>query len=144
MGTLASEFRSLQPADARPPQVYADANVPAWAIGVMRQHLGWDVLAVVEHDDLRRARDREHYVRALELGRTVVTLDRDFLDDETFPPALSPGVVVLFAPDERALGRLLALVDASVFKGATGSLPLRGQKIHVTVDWVSAAPDPAR
>ena len=32
---------------------------------------GWDVLFVLEHDDLRRAPDIEHFRRARELGRTL-------------------------------------------------------------------------
>lgn len=139
MGTLASEFRSLQPADAIPPRVYADANVPAWAIGVMRRQLGWDVFAVVEHDGLRRAPDREHYVRALELDRVLLTFDRDFLDDQAFPHALSPGVVVLSATDDGVLRRLLAHVDRHVVRldGVTQSL--RGRKVWVTSDVLGKA-----
>ena len=56
----------------------------------MRTDLGWDVLFVLEHDDLRRARDDEHFHRALDLGRTLITLDHDFLDDRRFPPTIEP------------------------------------------------------
>ena len=139
MGTLASEFRSLQPAGAVPPRVYADANVPAWAIAVMRHQLGWDVLAVVERDDLRRARDREHYVRALELERVLITFDRDFLDDQSFPEALSPGVIVLSAVEDGVLRRLLAYLDHQIVRldGVTQSL--RGRKVWVTSDVLGQA-----
>ena len=41
------------------------------------------MLFVLEHDDLRRARDIEHYRLARQLGRTLVTLDRDYIDDRT-------------------------------------------------------------
>ena len=37
--------------------------------------------------DLRRAPDASTISRALELGRTLITLDRDFCDDRRFPPA---------------------------------------------------------
>ena len=42
---------------ARPPQprVYVDANMPARVVHAMRSRLKWDVLFVIEHDDLRRA-----------------------------------------------------------------------------------------
>ena len=73
----------------------------------MRQALGWDVLFVLEHDDLRRAPDVEHFRRARDLGRTLITLDHDFFDDRRFPPLDSPGVIVCSAPDEAGLVRLL-------------------------------------
>ena len=41
--------------------MYIDANVPVGLVRFMRRHLGWDVLFVMEHDELRRARDEEHY-----------------------------------------------------------------------------------
>ena len=44
--------------------MYVDANVPAGLVAFMRNRLQWDVLFVIEHDDLRRARDGEHYRRA--------------------------------------------------------------------------------
>ena len=53
----------------------------------MRESLRWDVLFVIEHPDLRRARDIEHYRLARQLRRTLITLDRDYLDDRRFPPA---------------------------------------------------------
>ncbi len=46
----------------------------------------WDVLFVLEDDDLRRAPDVKHYQLAQQLRRTLVTLDRDYLDDRAFPP----------------------------------------------------------
>ena len=52
----------------------------------MRHELGWDVLFVLEEPELRRASDRDHFGRALELGRTLITLDHDFFDDRRFPP----------------------------------------------------------
>ena len=52
----------------------------------MRTPLKWDVLFVIEHDDLRRARDDAHYALARQLRRTLITLDRDYLDDRKFPP----------------------------------------------------------
>ena len=58
----------------------------------MRTTLAWDVLFVIEHDDLRRARDGEHYRLARQLRRTLITLDRDYLDDRKFPPERSGGV----------------------------------------------------
>ena len=134
MGTLASE---LAPHAARwaDPRVYADANIPNGVVGYMRARLGWDVLFVLEHDELRRARDIEHYRMARQLGRTLVTLDRDYEDDRRFPPLEGAGVIVLSAPDERWLCRLLKRADREIFR-ATGApaLPLEGRKIRWDLD----------
>ena len=103
MGTLSSELGPIVERVAGQPRVYADANLPNGVIAFMRERLGWDVLFVVEHDDLRRARDIEHFRLARQLGRTLVTLDRDYLDDRLFPPEEGAGVIVFSVPDERWL-----------------------------------------
>ena len=139
MGTLSSELQPVAAALSAAPRIYADANLPAGLVTFMRQELGWDVLFVIEHDDLRRARDTEHYRRALDFGRTLITLDRDFFDDERFPLPDSPGVVVLSAPDEPGLVRELRHLDRTVIRSA-GALPqpLRGRKLSLTPDQVAA------
>ena len=105
----------------------------------MRQQLKWDVLFVLEHEDLRRARDVEHFRLARQLGRTLVTLDHDYEDDRLFPPAEGAGVIVLSAPDEVRLRRLLTRADREVFRAAGAPpLPLEGQKIS----WDSIGSDP--
>ena len=81
MGTLWSELGPLADESAVGPRVYADANVPAGVVAFMRVSLGWDVFFVIEHDDLRRAPDIEHYRLARQLRRTLITMDRDYLDD---------------------------------------------------------------
>ena len=136
MGTLWSELGPVADAVAERPRVYADANVPAGIIAFMREKLKWDVLFVMEHPDLRRARDREHYRLARQLRRTLITLDRDYLDDRDFPPAQGAGVLVIAAPDERGLAKLLARLDAHLF--AADTLPLDGRKLHAHPDWNSA------
>ena len=97
------------------PRIYADANVPAGLVAHMRQRLRWDVLFVLEEDDLRRAPDVKHYQLAQQLRRTLVTLDRDYLDDRRFPPDEGGGVLVIQAPDERQLSALLDRIDRSLF-----------------------------
>ena len=130
MGTLASALTPIAASLADVPRVYVDANVPSGLVTFMRQDLGWDVLFVLEDPALRRAPDRAHFVHALDFGRTLITLDTDFLDDRRFPPASSPGVLVLSAPDERAFRRLLARADQDWFRAAPGAvLPLRGRKL---------------
>jgi hypothetical protein len=101
----------------------------------MRSRLDWDVLFVIEHDDLRRARDADHYRLARQLRRTLITFDRDYLDDRRFPPAESGGVIVLNAPGERGYLDLLVRLDATVFRAERPELPLVGRKLHVHVDW---------
>src|ERR1017187_4508292 len=142
MRTLASELRPIAVEVSGHPRVYVDANVPWVAVTFMRETLGWDVLFVLEDATLRRAPDRHHYRQARDLGRTLITCDRDFLDDRRFPPASSPGVIVCFAPDERSLCRLLQHVDREIVRqrGAT-DLPLGGRKVELTPDVV---PQPAR
>ena len=136
MGTLASALRPFAAELSAVPRIYADANLPAGVVAFMRQQLAWDVLFVLEHDDLRRARDIEHYRRALDFGRTLVTIDRDFCDDARFPPADSPGVVVLSAPDEAGLIRELVHLDRVVMQPRDADLPLRGRKLALTPDQV--------
>src|SRR5262249_61067540 len=85
--------------------------MPAGIVAHMRTRLKWDVLFVLEEDDLRRAPDQKHYQLAQQLCRTLVTMDRDYLDDRRFPPGASGGVLVVQAPDERQVSSLLDRVD---------------------------------
>jgi uncharacterized protein DUF5615 len=139
MGTLSSELASHAEKLTARPRVYADANVPAGIVVHMRVRLNWDVLFVLEHDDLRRAPDVKHYHLAQQLRRTLVTMDRDYLDDRRFPPAESGGVLVIQAPDERLLSALLDRVDRRLFHPDDAddavSVPLAGRKLHANTDW---------
>jgi hypothetical protein len=142
MGSLASELAPHAGRLVNQPRVYADANVPAGVVTFMRQRLGWDVLFVVEHDDLRRARDHEHYRLSRQLGRTLVTQDRDYFDERRFPARESGGVIVLSGPDERLLIQVLVRVDRIVFKARRRragrefpASPLQGRKLHAHPDW---------
>ena len=143
MGTLASELGGHAQQISGQPRVYVDANVPAGLVGRMRQSLSWDVFFVLEHDDLRRASDGQHYRLARQLRRTLITLDRDYLDDRRFPPAESGGVLVLTAPTENGLMALLKRLDKELLRasseGEDGAaddlLPLEGRKLHIHVDW---------
>jgi hypothetical protein len=135
MGTLSSELGPIVEQVADQPRVYADANMPNGAVAYMREKLRWDVLFVLEHDDLRRARDLEHFRLARQLGRTLVTLDRDYLDDRMFPPDEGAGVIVFCAPDERWLRRLLARMDREMFRIADArALPLEHRKVEWHID----------
>ena len=136
METLWSALGPLVESAGDSPRVYADANVPAGVVRYLREQLRWDVLSVIDHPDLRRARDAEHYRLARQLRRTLVTLDRDYLDDRLFPPEHGCGVLVLAAPDERGLTQLLARLNQQLF-GAV-PLPLDGRKLHAHADWQPA------
>jgi hypothetical protein len=97
------------------------------------------VLFVLEQSDLRRAPDIRHYQLAQQLRRTLVTMDKDYLDDYRFPPAEGAGVLVINAPDERELSSLLDRIDATLFHEQTGddpvALPLAGRKLQLNSDW---------
>ncbi len=142
MKSLASELASVAEHLAGRPRVYADANVPAGIVSFLRTRLHWDVLFVIEHDDLRRLPDASHFRLAGQLRRTLLTLDRDYLDDRQFPPASSAGVLVVTAADERGLAKLLARLDRAVFRppssrttDSVDALPLEGRKLHAHPDW---------
>lgn len=125
------------------PRIYVDANVPAGLVAYMRARLHWDVLFVLEEDELRRAADVKHFRVAHQLRRTLVTLDRDYLDDRRFPPDETAGVLVMSAPNERAFTDLLDRLDRLIFRHADEQadrvdlvpLPLEGRKLHVHTDW---------
>jgi hypothetical protein len=136
MGTLSSELGPIALRQAPAPRIYADANVPAGLVAHMRTALKWDVLSVIEEDDLRRAPDLRHYRLARQLRRTLITMDRDYLDDRRFPPGEGGGVLVIQAPDERQLALLLNRIDRRIFHtDDPATLPLEGRKLHIHSDW---------
>jgi hypothetical protein len=139
VGTLSEELGPVVERLVARPRIYADANVPAGIVAHMRARLQWDVLFVLEDPDLRRAPDVKHYQLAQQLRRTLVTLDRDYLDDRRFPLDGCGGVLVIQAPDERQLSTLLDRIDRSLFR-ADGvdepvALPLVGRKLQANSDW---------
>jgi hypothetical protein len=84
----------------------------------------------MEHEELRRARDIEHYRLARQLGRTLLTQDRDY-EREDFPPAEGAGVIVFISQDERRLCELLSRVDRDLFRSAGAlPIPLEGRKMR--------------
>ena len=139
MGTLSSELALHAEKLTARPRIYADANVPAGIVSHMRARLQWDVLFVLEQEDLRRAPDTRHYQLARQLRRTLVTLDRDYLDDRRFPLDDSGGVLVIQAPDERQLSKLLGRIDRQIFHPDDSqepiALPLAGRKLQVNTEW---------
>jgi uncharacterized protein DUF5615 len=138
MGTLSSELAPHAHRIAPRPRIYADANVPANLVAFMRSQLDWDVLFVIEDEELRRAPDLKHYRLAQQLQRTLITMDRDYLDDRRFPPEESGGVLVIQAPDERQLFGLIKRIDRLLFvdgDDTTAPQPLAGRKLHVHTDW---------
>lgn len=148
MGTLASELAPHVERRSDQPRVYVDANVPAGLVAFMRRDLGWDVLFVIEHDDLRRARDGEHFQLARELRRTLLTFDRDYLDDRAFPPRESGGVLVLSAPSTRGYEAILTRIDRELLRAGPplrsgdARVPLAGRKLRLHVDWRGSSTEP--
>ena len=139
MGILSEELGPVVQRLVARPRIYADANVPAGLVAHMRARLQWDVLFVLEEPDLRRAPDVKHYQLAQQLRRTLVTLDRDYLDDRRFPLDGCGGVLVIQAPDERQLSGLLDRIDRSLFHPDAAedpvAQPLMGRKLQVNTDW---------
>ena len=137
MGTLSSELAPHAERLSPEPRIYADANVPAGLVYHMRHRLHWDVLFVLEEEELRRAPDIRHYRLAHDLRRTLVTMDRDYLDDRRFPPGETSGVLVIQAPDELHLTRLVDRINRTLFHRESGSsvLPVEGKKLHLHSDW---------
>jgi hypothetical protein len=130
MGTLSSELGPLVSRVSAEPRVYVDANIPSGVVEFMRNRLRWDVLFVLEHDELRRAPDITHFKLARKVGRTLVTLDHDYADDRRFPPEEGAGVIVFTAPDERWLRKLLQRADRTLFRAdGAAPLPLEGRKL---------------
>ena len=138
MGTLSEELAPHAERLSPQPRIYADANVPAGLVAHMRGRLHWDVLFVIEEAELRRAPDVKHYQLAQQLRRTLVTMDRDYLDDRRFPPGSSGGVLIIQAPDETQLTALLDRVNRTLFHADEGDCvaqPLVGRKLQVNTDW---------
>ncbi len=138
MGTLSSELAPVVGRLSPRPRIYADANVPAGLVEYMRARLAWDVLFVLEEPELRRAPDVKHYRLAQQLRRTLVTMDRDYLDDRRFPPEEGCGVLVISAPGTRELLSLVTRVDRTLFRAVADdspALPLEGRKLQVHTDW---------
>ena len=139
MGTLSSELAPHAERLTPRPRIYADANVPAGLVTHMRERLHWDVLFVLEEADLRRAPDVKHFRLAQQLRRTLVTMDRDYLDDRRFPSSDCSGLLVISAPSERELSALLDRIDRRLFQADAPddaiALPLAGRKLQLTTDW---------
>ena len=138
MGTLASALAPHAQRLSTRPRIYADANVPAGLVSHMRRVLDWDVFFVLEDDGLRRESDVAHFRMAHQLHRTLITLDRDYLDDRRFPPREGSGVLVISAPDERQFQALMERIDRLLFSrepGAPAGLPLLGRKLEAHTDW---------
>src|SRR3954470_14309920 len=135
MGTLSTGMIPYLGGIAGQPRIYADANLPLGIVEFMRIRLQWDVLFVMEHEELRRARDIEHYRLGGELGRAIVTPAPHYHDDRQFPPAEGAGVIVLWAPDEQRLRSLLKQADRTGFRAqGAAPLPREGRKIHWPAD----------
>ena len=131
MGTLSSELGPHAARIATEPRVYADANIPNGVVGSCAPRSDGTCCSCSSTTICGGRRDIEHYRLARQLGRTLVTLDRDYEDDRRFPPDESPGVIVFSAPDERWLRQLLKQADRRDSSACDGApaLPLEGRKL---------------
>ena len=134
MRTIASELAEHLDWSSSAPRVYADANVPARMVEFMRLRLGWDVLFVLEHVELRRAKDQVHFRMACRMRRTLLSLDHDYFDDARFPMAESGGVIVVSAADDRSFAKILGRLDRGLMR-QDDPVPLAGRKLLVDVGW---------
>ena len=141
--TLAHRLGAIIESITDAPRVYCDANLAAGLIRFMREQLRWDVFFVMEEEDLRRASDTEHFRMAAQLRRTLMTCDKDYLNDVRFPPAEGSGVLVMSASDQQQFERLLKEIDRALFRASADTkpgtdaarMPLIGRKLHVHADW---------
>ena len=112
------------------PRIYADANLPSGIVEFMRVRLQWDVLFVMEHEELRRARDIEHYRLARQLGERSHTRSR-LHRRSTVPSRRRRRRDRPVGTDETRLRWLLKQADRRFFRAeGAGPLPLEGRKIH--------------
>jgi predicted nuclease of predicted toxin-antitoxin system len=70
-----------------------DENMPAEAAALFRE-AGHDVASVLE-EGLGGKDDAEIFAVCRQEERSLVTLDLDFADIRTYPPAESPGIVII-------------------------------------------------
>jgi predicted nuclease of predicted toxin-antitoxin system len=72
---------------------YADYNVDETVIWMLR-NLGYDVQTAGELG-FESATDEAHFKRAFDSGRILLSIDKDFLNEQRFPYSQTRGVVVL-------------------------------------------------
>ena len=112
-------------------RVYADEDIPAELVEFARNHLGWNVVYVCEHEAWCQRCDVWHHRQARMQGRLLLTRDKDFLDPTRFPYHKCPGVIVL---EGRKPARLRGLLQkVARFRGRdTGGRSLEFSKCIVS------------
>src|SRR5205085_2345546 len=86
----------------------ADENLPNSAIELLRD-AGHEVKTVLD-EQLGGHSDTEVFAAATNERRTFITLDKDFADIRTYPPAQSAGIMVVRGRDQR-LETILAAIN---------------------------------
>lgn len=89
-------------------QFKVDENLPSEVAGILRA-AGHDAVSVIDQQ-MSGAADPNVATVCREERRTLVTLDLDFSDIRTYPPADFPGLIVL-RPSSQAKPTVLALVN---------------------------------
>jgi hypothetical protein len=105
----------------------------------MRVHLHWDVLFVLEQDDLRRAPDVKHYQLAQQLRRTLVTMDRDYLTIAAFRRSRAAACWSSTHPTSASSRRCSSGSTGCCFTAKSQRSPCRcrwsARKLQVNSDW---------
>jgi len=138
VGTLSEELGQSRSASWRGPRIYADANVRRASSPTCRQRLRWDVSSC-SRSPICGERGREALPARAQLRRTLVTLDRDYLDDSPLSAravrrrsrhsGARRAPVVGAARSHRSVAVPSDDVDEPV------ALPLIGRKLQVNTDW---------
>ena len=93
-------------------RLYADKNIDKNIIDFLRKKRT-DVLAVGERNELTNQEDCFHYKKAKQLGRYLLTNDRDFWNDRQFKLKESPGLI-LFTSTDKDIEKYFMLLKESV------------------------------
>lgn len=115
-------------------QFKIDENLPVEVAAALR-HAGHDAVTIHEQQMVGHPDSRIAAVCQSE-GRAILTLDLDFADIRTYPPASFPGIVVV-RPRTQAkpavlqlIGRLIPLLDSEPLAGNLWILQENGLRIR--------------
>ena len=105
MGTLQSELAPEAERLTARPRIYSDANVPVGLVAHMRHRLRWDVLHVLEDNDLRRAlelvRDRSAGASPTELYSAYRQVFASWVSSDEFDVIVQQAVLEKYRPPDR-------------------------------------------
>lgn len=95
---LEDDFK-ISPRRYKKLKLYADANIPSPVVEELR-NAGIPTKTAVE-DGIASHPDQKIYQRAKDIGRVLLTMDRDFWNDRVHPLQKGPGVFYIdISPDQ--------------------------------------------